>query len=91
MTLAEKYTSGYTDQNYVDDAYVQDVAAYSVWSLSGTYTGFKNMTLTAGVKNLFDQNPPFTNQGDMFQKGYDPRFTDPVGRVIYLRGNYKFW
>ena len=91
MTLAQKYTSGYTDQNDVAAAYVQDVKSYSTWSLAGTYTGIKNTVLTAGVKNLFDQDPPFTNQGTVFQKGYDPRYTDPVGRAIYVRANYKFW
>jgi iron complex outermembrane receptor protein len=45
--------------------------------------GFKGVTLTAGVKNLFDKEPPFSNQGTLFQKGYDPRYTDPVGRALY--------
>ena len=27
---------------------------YSIWGLNGAYTGFKNLTLTLGVKNLFD-------------------------------------
>jgi iron complex outermembrane receptor protein len=89
-SFAQKYVSGYTDQNQVADKYVQDVKAYVTYSLSATYSGIKNASITAGVKNLFDEIPPFSNQGTVFQKGYDPRFTDPVGRAFYVRANYKF-
>ncbi|MET3138824.1 iron complex outermembrane receptor protein [Undibacterium sp. GrIS 1.2] len=89
-TLSEKYLSGYHDQNAVDDQYVQDVKAYSVWAITGSYNGFKNLSLTAGVKNLFNTNPPFTNQGVTFQQGYDPHFTNPLGRALYVRATYKF-
>lgn len=89
-TLSQSFKSGYTDQNQVDAQYKQDVGRYALWNFSGSYTGFKGLTLMAGVKNLFDKNPPFTNQGTMFQKGYDPRYTDPVGRALYLRGSYSF-
>lgn len=35
-----------------------------------------------GVKNLFDQEPPFSNQNKFFQKGFDPILADPVGRAF---------
>lgn len=89
-TLSNKYMSGYVDQNDVADQFKQNVSAYSTWAISGTYTGFKNTSITAGVKNLLNTDPPFTNQGTTFQQGYDPRFTDPVGRAYYIRANYKF-
>ncbi|WP_311196690.1 TonB-dependent receptor [Rugamonas fusca] len=89
-TLSQSFKSGYTDQNQVDAQYKQDVGRYALWNFSGSYTGFKGLTLMAGVKNLFDKNPPFTNQGTMFQKGDDPRYTAPVGRALYLRGSYSF-
>jgi len=88
--LVNTYMTGYHDQNNVADQYKQQVPSYAVWGLSGTYTGFKNLSLTAGVKNLFNKEPPFTNQGTTFQQGYDPRFTDPLGRTLWLRGTYKF-
>lgn len=90
VSLSQKFQSGYLDQNKVAAAYKQYVGAYSTWALSSTYTGFNNLSLTAGVKNLFDKNPPFTNQGTTFQQGYDPRYTDPLGRSVYLRAGYKF-
>lgn len=88
-TLANNYKSDYIDQNQFNGR-DQKVGSYSLWNLSGSYTGFKNIAITAGVKNLFDKDPPFTNQGTVFQKGYDPRFTDPVGRAYYLRASYTF-
>ena len=89
-TLSQQFMTGYHDQNFVADQYKQDVSSYSTWSLTGTYTGFKNISLTAGVKNLFDKDPPFTNQATTFQLGYDPRFNSPIGRAFYVRGTYRF-
>ena len=63
--------------------------SYSLLNLSASYTR-QGWLLTAGVKNLLDREPPFSNQGTLFQKGYDPRYTDPVGRAWYLRGSYTF-
>lgn len=88
--LANTYKSSYDDQNFVEPAFFNKVDSYSLWNVSGSYTGFKGLTLTAGVKNLLDEDPPFTNQGTLFQKGYDPRYTDPVGRALYLRASYSF-
>ena len=84
--FANRFKSGYEDQdpvNKVDD--------YSVFDLFGTWSGYKGLTLTAGVKNLFDEDPPFTNQNTTFQRGYDPRFTDPRGRTFLVRAAYKFF
>ncbi|PHV08373.1 TonB-dependent receptor [Janthinobacterium sp. BJB412] len=91
-TLAQSYKTSYTDQNLglTDAKYKQDVSSYSLWNLSASYAGVKGLVLTAGVKNLLDKEPPFSNQGTLFQKGYDPRFTDAVGRALYLRGSYSF-
>ena len=88
-TVSQAYKSGYTDQNSVDAQYRHDVSSYSLVNVSGSYAR-QGWLLTAGVKNLFDREPPFSNQGTLFQKGYDPRYTDPVGRAWYLRGSYTF-
>ena len=51
----------------------------------------KDMLLTVGVNNIFDQDPPLSGQVTTFQRGYDPRFTDPLGRSVMLRMAYKFF
>ena len=88
--LSNSYKTGYVDQNFVAAQFTNRVSSYSLWNISGSYTGIKGVTLLAGVKNLFDKEPPFTNQGTMFQKGYDPRYTDPIGRALYARASYAF-
>ena len=61
-----------------------------MWGLNGQYTGFKNLTLTLGVKNLFDKDPPYTRQSNSFQVGYDPALADPTGRFYYGSVRYSF-
>ena len=90
VLLANRFSSGYDDQNDVDQQFQQRVSHYSTWSLSGTYSGNKRVDVTAGIKNLLDEDPPFTNQTTTFQQGYDPRYTDPLGRTFYMRATYKF-
>ncbi len=94
LGLTNRFKSGYFDQNdptQVDSCCANNqVGSYSVWDINGTWSPNKSFTLVAGVRNLFDTNPPFSNQGATFQVGYDPRFTDPTGRAYYVRGTYNF-
>ncbi|MFC5475272.1 TonB-dependent receptor [Paraherbaspirillum soli] len=92
--LQQSFTTGYRDQNSktVAAAYKEhQVASYTRYNLSGTYTGFKNLSLTAGIKNLFNTDPPASNVTDNFQYGYDARYTDPIGRAFFVRANYQFF
>ncbi|MGQ9374333.1 TonB-dependent receptor [Acinetobacter tandoii] len=92
MMFEQEFYRGYDDQNAIgDDAYGHHkVSDYTLYNVSGTYKGFKNLELTAGIKNLFDAEPAASNVMDNFQYGYDPRYSDPTGRAYYLRGTYKF-
>lgn len=70
------------------------VDSYSIFNLSLTYRGFKNLTVIAGVKNLFNTDPPFsaaydTNTGA--GSSWEPRVADPRGRTYTLRVDYKFF
>ena len=84
--LAQRYKSGYVDQDGVNR-----VASYALHDFAVTWTGVKNLAVTAGINNLFDRDPPLSGQVTTFQRGYDPRFTDPLGRSIMLRAAYKFF
>ena len=70
-----------------------DVDSYTVYNASVTYTGVKNLTLTFGIKNLLDTDPPFTAHNLDFAAGagWDPRVADPRGRAFTLRVSYKFF
>ncbi|CAN5842530.1 TonB-dependent receptor [soil metagenome] len=76
--------------HYVDQDPSNTVSSYSTWDLFGTWQATKAVSLTVGVRNLFDKEPPYSNQSATFQVGYDPRFADATGRTYYLRGTYNF-
>lgn len=69
------------------------VASYTTWGLSSTYTGIKNTTITVGIQNLFDRDPPFTahNVDEVVGAGWDPRVADPRGRSLSFDVKYKFF
>jgi iron complex outermembrane receptor protein len=87
--LVNHFKSGYLDQD-VGQSPILSVGSYSTWDLYGTWSPTKQMTLTAGVRNLFDKSPPVTAQSATFQVGYDPRFADAFLRSYYIRGTYRF-
>ena len=86
-TLAQNYTSGYTDRNPDVSGNTRKVSAFSTWDLQGTYAGIAGLRLAAGVRNLFDTDPPFTNEGLI---GYSPQLANPLGRQVYLSATYAF-
>jgi iron complex outermembrane receptor protein len=70
------------------------VDPYSIFSFSLTYRGIKNMTIIAGIKNLFNTDPPFTVAYDSSTgagSSWEPRVADPRGRSYTLRVEYRFW
>jgi iron complex outermembrane receptor protein len=85
VLVANRFKTGYTDSDTTSN-----VASYSTFDLTATWTGVKNLTIMAGVLNILDKDPPFTVQATTFQRGYDPRFTDPRGRTWSARLSYKF-
>jgi iron complex outermembrane receptor protein len=89
-TLAQTYQTSYTDQHPDLDGNPRTVGSLSLWDLQGSYTGFKNWRLTLGVKNLFDRNPPASNQLTSFISGFDPSYYDPRARFVYGSVSYRF-
>lgn len=82
--------SGYYDQNLPatvvgGPSYYQSVKQYTLVDASVTAKLTKQFTLTGGVTNLFDTDPPFSNQSTRSQRGYDPRYADPTGRAYFVR------
>ncbi|OYU98885.1 MAG: TonB-dependent receptor, partial [Burkholderiales bacterium PBB5] len=95
-TVSQGYTAGYMDERpsgVVPAGFNPRVRSYTTYDLSASYTGIKNLTLTGGIKNLFDTDPPFTAHNLDFAAGagWDPRVADPRGRAFTFRVNYKFF
>jgi len=82
--------AGHYKTGYLDEDPTRKVSAYATFDLFGTYAMPKGFSVTIGLRNIFDRDPPFSNQTTVFQAGYDPRFTDPTGRTFYARGTYSF-
>ena len=67
---------------------------YSIFHASVSYTGIKNLTLTAGIKNLLNEDPPFAityDDNTGAGSSWEPRVADPRGRSFTLMANYKFF
>ncbi len=67
-----------------------EVASYSIWNSYITYKPMPALKLLAGINNLFNANPPFSNQQLSWQGGYNPIFSSPLGRTFYGRITYEF-
>jgi iron complex outermembrane receptor protein len=82
--LSEHFESQYRDQQKLADGSTHIVNPYSTYNAYGSVKPVKNVTLLVGVHNLFNRNPPASNQYvSNFQLGYNPLFADPTGRAIY--------
>ncbi len=95
-TASVSYKSSYNDENMA--AYTANplparkVAEYTTFNLFSSYTGIKNLTLSAGIINLLDKDPPFTwhNVDGVVGAGWDPRVADPRGRTVQVSVSYDF-
>ncbi|AVR94461.1 TonB-dependent receptor [Pseudoduganella armeniaca] len=96
--LMQRYASGYNDQlpnngkGTPPAGFDPRVRHYTKHDVSVTYTGFPKTTLTFGIQNLFDTDPPFTahNVDEVVGAGWDPRVADPRGRAFSFSVKYKF-
>lgn len=86
--VAYNFTQGYED--YTPGRRVgnfETVDAQFTWEPKQFVKGLQ---FTFGVKNLLDRDPPASNQEDTFQVGYDPRYSDPRGRIAYGKLSYSW-
>ncbi|NVM76431.1 iron complex outermembrane receptor protein [Duganella sp. SG902] len=69
-----------------------DVSSYTTLDWQTKLNYVKNLTITAGIRNLLDRDPPFSirNSGGGNQVGYDGRYADPLGRTFYITAQYRF-
>lgn len=80
-TLSQRYRRSYDDFAPLPDGTTRRVAAYRVWNSQLAYAFSRDVRAALGVNNLFDTDPPFTNQRSSFQVGYDPAYANPLGRT----------
>jgi iron complex outermembrane receptor protein len=88
--ISNQFTSKYTDE-YPDAAgNLLTVGNYSVWNGYVSYKPIQSLKLLVGVNNILDTNPPFSNQNANWQSGYNPLYSNPLGRTFYGRVTFDF-
>ena len=102
ISLSQIFRSGYKNQvlpgvtplgtfDPIND--VANVDHYVIYNLSVSYNVAPHFKLTAGVKNLFDTDPPFAISYDSNNgtgSSWEPRVADPRGRSITMQAEVKF-
>lgn len=70
------------------------IKRYVTFDFQSQFQATKNFSITAGLLNVFDRDPPLSladgglGKGQMF--GYDDRYYDARGRTLYVNGNFTF-
>lgn len=97
VRLENVFVKGWTESAGLVDANVGVDVAHKVkdssqFNLQLSYTGFDKLGLRLGVRNLFDEEPPFTavSSYGSHAAGFAGSFTDPRGRFYYASATYKF-
>jgi len=100
-TLTQIYRGGYTGYvppgvaaGYTPARWNPEVDPYWLHHVTVTYTGYKDLKLSVGVKNIFDTKPPFANSYDTNTgsgSSWEPRVADPRLRSLLLQAEYTFF
>ncbi|MCW5579996.1 MAG: TonB-dependent receptor [Luteimonas sp.] len=99
-SLTQVFRDGYKDEvpnsviagTWIPPQWNPEVDSYITYNYSVSYRGFKDLGLTFGVKNLLDEDPPFTAHKNDYASGagWEPRIADPRGRAYTLLVEYRF-
>jgi iron complex outermembrane receptor protein len=105
-SLTTNFQSGYLDSatsptiktgvnaGTLSTDYRVKVEPFVTFDWQTTFNPTKAISVTGGVLNLTNMNPPFVfSQGGLSrgqEVGWDGRYFDPRGRTVYLNGTLKF-
>ena len=100
-TLSQIFRSGYTNQELpgVTAGIVsppgvdRQVDSYSIYNATVTWRGIEGLSVTAGIKNLLNKDPPFAITYDSNTgagSSWEPRVADPRNRSFTLLAEYRF-
>ncbi|MFC0252661.1 TonB-dependent receptor domain-containing protein [Massilia consociata] len=71
--------------NWVSDCSVPE---WTTFNVAYAYTGFKNWTLSANIKNLFDTAAPYDPRYST--EGFNTQLHNAMGRYFRVSASYKF-
>ena len=93
--LTQQYTSSYEDTNALPtqqpgQPFFNVIEPYRVYNLATTYKVSNKFKLGAGVNNLFDTDPPLSNQRLSSRVVFAQNIAKPIGRAFTVRADYTF-
>lgn len=99
--LSQVHRDGYYDElppsvsngTFIPAGWKPRVDGYTTYNYNLTWTGIEKMKVGFGIKNLTDEDPPFTAHQNDFAAGaaWEARIADPRGRAYTLMVEYSFW
>ena len=98
LQLVWRYTSALDDGNDEIEYFRETISAYSLFDLSGRYQLNDQLSLTLGVKNIFDKEPQAIGSNSWewlredigtFSNTYT-QYYDVFGRTMFLRLSGQF-
>lgn len=88
--LSNHFLTSYVDE-FPNEAQQQiTVPSYSIWNGYVSWKPITALAVVLGMQNLLNTDPPFSNQTQNWQSGYNPLFSDPTGRTFYARVKLDF-
>lgn len=91
LSVTQTYQIPYSDTPSTISQVSRDVSAYDRFNVQASYLGMRHFDFTVGVKDIFNQVPPYTNYGseaNNFVGGYDLSYGDPRDRFVYATIRY---
>jgi iron complex outermembrane receptor protein len=88
--IENHFLSHYIDENPTATGAQRIVGDQSTWDVYASYRPIRPLTVLFGIRNVFNQVPPFSNQVGNWPAGYNPIFSNPIMRDFYLNLSYRF-
>jgi iron complex outermembrane receptor protein len=93
--LTQQYSSSYEDTNALatqkpGQPFYNVIEPYRVYNLTTSYKVNGNLKISAGVNNLFDADPPLSNQRLSSRVVFARNIAKPIGRAYTVRADYTF-
>jgi iron complex outermembrane recepter protein len=98
LSVSQIYRDGYKNNTAIPGSaarpdFNERVSTYITYNMSAAVRVAEQFTLTAGIKNLFDRDPPFAITYDSIGgsgSSWEPRVADPRGRSFTLSVETRF-
>ena len=92
--LSNRFYASYTDEfgtGPTNSGPMRTVGTQSTWDAYASCKPIPGLTVLAGINNLLNTNPPFSNSSqNNFAAGYNALFSNPTLREFYLNLKFTF-